>query len=231
MTKQEALNHMELWEAMEQRHSVRAYLDRPVPPEVREELSAFIAQCNQESGLHMQPVWDGPKAFAGRMAKYGKFSGVKNYIAVAGPKGAGLDELYGYYGEKVVLRAQQLGLNTCWVAMTYSKGKAALDVQPGQALRLVIAIGYGQTQGVGHKVKRPEEVARADGPIPEWFQRGVHAALLAPTAMNQQKFRFTLRGSAVSAEAGLGFYSKIDLGIARYHFEVGAGADSFTWSA
>ena len=80
---------MELWEAMEQRHSVRAYLDRPVPPEVREELSAFIAQCNQESGLHMQPVWDEPKAFAGRMAKYGKFSGVKNYIAVAAPKGQG----------------------------------------------------------------------------------------------------------------------------------------------
>lgn len=101
---------------------------------------------------------------------------------------------------------------------------------PGEALRLVIAIGYGQTQGVSHRSKTPEEVAQADGPMPEWFRHGVQAALLAPTAMNQQKFRFTLRGDAVSAGAGLGFYSKIDLGIAKYHFELGAGAEQFHWA-
>ena len=221
---------MELWEAMERRHSVRVYEDKALPPEVREELSVFIDQCNRESGLHMQPVWDEPRGFGGMMARYGKFSGVRNYIALVGPKGPKLDELCGYYGEKVVLRAQQMGLNTCWVAMTYSKIKTAFAVGPGEALRLVIAIGYGQTQGVSHRSKTPEEVAQADGPMPEWFRHGVQAALLAPTAMNQQKFRFTLRGDAVSAEAGLGFYSKIDLGIAKYHFELGAGAEQFHWA-
>ena len=98
---------MELWEAMEQRHSVRAYQDRPIAGEVKEELEAWIAQCNQEGGLHMQLILDEPRAFSGGMARYGKFSGVRNYIAVVGPKGPGLEEACGYYGEKVVLKAQQ----------------------------------------------------------------------------------------------------------------------------
>ena len=221
---------MNLIEAMEQRHAVRSYEDRPIAPEAREALLACIAQCNRESGLHIQLVLDEPKGFSGLLAHYGKFSGVKNYIALIGKKSPDLEEACGYYGEKIVLRAQQLGLNTCWVAMTYSKIKTAFAVGPGEALRLVIAIGYGQTQGVSHRSKAPEEVAQADGPMPEWFRHGVQAALLAPTAMNQQKFRFTLRGDAVSAEAGLGFYSKIDLGIAKYHFELGAGAEQFHWA-
>ena len=43
---------------------------------------------------------------------YTSFSGVKNYIALIGKKSPNLEEACGYYGEKIVLRAQQLGLNT-----------------------------------------------------------------------------------------------------------------------
>ena len=65
---------------------------------------------------------------------------------------------------------------------------------------------------------------------PTWFLQGIDAALLAPTAINQQKFTFSLQGNTVSAKAGIGFYSKIDLGIAKYHFEVGAGKENFRWA-
>ncbi|MFR3923383.1 MAG: nitroreductase family protein [Dysosmobacter welbionis] len=129
----------------------------------------------------------------------------KNYIALIGKKSPNLEEACGYYGEKIVLRAQQLGLNTCWVAMTYSKVKTAFQIAPGEKLCLVIAVGHGTTQGAGHPVKQPEEVSKADSPVPDWFQRGVRAALLAPTAMNQQKFTFTLQGGSVAAKAGTGF--------------------------
>lgn len=221
---------MELWEAMEQRHSVRAYQDRPIAGEVKEELEAWIAQCNREGGLHMQLILDEPRAFSGGMARYGKFSGVRNYIAVVGPKGPGLEEACGYYGEKVVLKAQQLGLNTCWVALTYSKVSSAFTVAAGEKLCAVIAIGYGKTQGVPHRSKAMEKVTKTDGPAPDWFTAGVEAALLAPTAMNQQKFQFTLAEDKVSVRAGMGFYTKIDLGIVRYHFEAGAGKEHFTWA-
>lgn len=220
---------MELLEAMEQRHSVRSYEDRPLEPEVRAELTGFLAQCSRESGLHMQLVLDEPEAFGGLMAHYGKFSGVKNYIALVGKKSARLDELCGYYGEKVVLKAQQMGLNTCWVALTYRKVKTAFTVAPGEKLCLVIAIGYGKTAGQPHQGKPPEAVMQCPESVPNWFLHGVQAALLAPTAMNQQKFRFQLEGSVVRATPGRGFYTKIDLGIAKYHFELGAAPAPFTW--
>lgn len=74
---------------------------------------------------------------------------------------------------------------------------------------------------VGHAAETP----------PEWFERGVQAALLAPTAMNQQKVRFELLpdGRTVHAQASPGAYTAVDLGIAKYHFEVGAGTENFAW--
>ena len=146
-----------------------------------------------------------------------------------GKKGHNLEEKCGYYGERLVLKAQQLGLNTCWVAMTYSKIPSALSIDKGEKLCIVISLGYGETQSVEHKSKPFEKVVKSDQQVPEWFKNGVEAALLAPTAMNQQKFVFTLNGNQVSAKAGLGFYSKIDLGIVKYHFEIGAGENTFQW--
>ena len=209
---------MDLFEAMEHRHAVRSYEDRPIAPEAREALLACIAQCNRESGLHIQLVLDEPRGFGGLPAHYGKFSGVKNYIALIGKKSPNLEEACGYYGEKIVLRAQQLGLNTCWVAMTHGKSKA--QIGRGEKELCLISLGYGCTNGVTHKVKSLSEVCNYREGMPEWFLNGMGAALLAPTAMNQQKFYFELLPSgSVKLTNGKGFYTKLDLGIVKYHFE------------
>ncbi len=220
---------MTLMEAMQARHSVRQYREEALRKEDAALLREEIEACNAESGLHIQLVCGEPKAFSGLLARYGKFSGVTNYIALVGKKGPDLSETCGYFGERIVLRAQQIGLNTCWVAMTYSKVPAAFSAGEGEKLCAVIAVGYGKTQGSGHRVKSLREVTEGEPPFPEWFVSGVEAALLAPTAMNQQKFRFALQGNRVSATAGSGFYTKLDLGIVKYHFAMGAGADAFTW--
>ena len=211
------------------RHSVRQYHNQPLREEVIHVLRSEIDACNQESGLHIQLVTNEPKAFDSFMAHYGKFKGVTNYLALIGKKESSLEEKCGYYGEKLVLFAQELGLNTCWVAMTYSKIKTAFRVGKGEKLCVVIALGYGETQGLPHKSKSMEEVIQLDEPAPEWFQKGVEAALLAPTAMNQQKFLFRLDKNRVSVKAGFGFYTKIDMGIVKYHFEIGAGKEHFQW--
>ena len=218
---------MELMEAIQSRHAVRQYTSEPIPRPVLEALAAETAACNAEGGLHIQLVHDEPEAFQGVLAHYGKFRGVRNYLALVGPKGA--DEKLGYYGERLVLKATQLVLDTCWVALTFRKGKCPVAVAPGEKLVCVAALGYGQTHGVPHKSKSLSEVCRAEGDLPDWFRSGVEAALLAPTATNQQKFLLTLEGDAVRAESTGGFYSKVDLGIVKYHFEVGAGRDHFTW--
>lgn len=220
---------MTLMEAMQARHSVRQYREEVLRKEDAALLREEIEACNAESGLHIQLVCGEPKAFSGLLARYGKFSGVTNYIALVGKKGPDLSETCGYFGERIVLRAQQIGLNTCWAAMTYSKVPSAFSVGEGEKLCAVIAVGYGKTQGSGHRVKSLREVTEGEPPFPEWFVSGVEAALLAPTAMNQQKFRFALQGNRVSVTAGSGFYTKLDLGIVKYHFAMGAGADAFTW--
>lgn len=146
---------MDLLQAMKERHSVRSYEEKSIEAGTVEKLRSFIKECNKESGLHMQLVLNEPHAFEGFMAHYGKFSGVRNYIALIGRKGNDLEEKCGYYGEKIVLYAQTLGLNTCWVGLTYSKVKSAFQIDPGEKLCLVIAIGYGQTQGVSHNSNFP----------------------------------------------------------------------------
>ena len=225
---------MDIGEAMKSRHAVRRYLDRAIEETVAQQLAAYILECNAESGLHMQLCLNEPEAFNSRMARYGSFENVKNYIAVVGRKKAeNTDEVCGYYGEKVVLKAAQLGLNTCWVAMSYSRGRAAaaVDIADGEKLHIVIALGYGATQGTPHKSKPMESLCRLPaGSMPDWFRRGMEAAMLAPTAMNQQKFLLTLQGDTVHAKALAGMYTKLDLGIVKCHFEAGAGTDGWKWA-
>lgn len=213
---------MEILEIMQQRHSVRQYTDRVIEPEKRTVLDALTQEINRKAGLSVQIIYDDPKCFDSFMAHYGKFAGVRNYIALVGKKAPGLDEILGYYGEELVLKAQELGLNTCWVALTHGKSKAA--VGRGEKEVCLIALGYGVTQGVEHKSRPMQELCTCGEPMPEWFRCGMNAAMLAPTAMNQQKFRFELLpDGTVKAACGSGFYTKLDLGIVKYHFEAVTG--------
>ena len=220
---------MTILEAMEKRHSVRSYLSKKIPEDIKEQLQNEIDNCNKQGGLHIQLVTDEIKAFSGFMAHYGKFSGVKNYLALIGKKSVKLEEMCGYYGEKIVLKAQQLGLNSCWVALTYKKVKSAFVIDDDERLCCLITLGYGIDNGATHKIKTIEQVSEVTGDMPSWFETGVKTALLAPTAMNQQKFKFILNDNTVKVKPGLGFYTKLDLGIVKYHFEIGAGTNNFIW--
>ena len=238
---------MTLQEAIEARHSVRAYKNEPMAEDAVKVLEEQIAILNREGKLHMQLILNEPKAFQGTLAKYGKFRNVKNYLVMAGKQVEDLDERVGYYGERLVLLAQTLGLNTCWVGLSYSKVPGTYVLDEGEKIVCYIAIGYGETQGVSHKIKTVEQVSRsavrtlgssknASDITPSWFKKGVEAALLAPTAVNQQKFSFEYVGMEdgrhqVRAKKGFSLigYTQIDLGIAKYHFEIGAGKGNFEW--
>ena len=226
---------MTLQEAIEARHSVRKYIDKEIPADVIAVLQDRIAEYNKVGDLNIQLVLNETKAFTG-MLSYGKFSGVKNYLVMVGEKSKDTDERIGYYGEHLVLLAQTLGLNTCWVGLSYRKVPEAYNVGKDEKLACMIALGYGETQGVSHKVKSIEEVSNASDITPSWFKKGVEAALLAPTAVNQQKFSFEYLGlknnrHQVSAKKGFSMigYTQMDLGIAKCHFEIGAGKENFDW--
>ena len=227
---------MTLQEAIKARHSVRVYKEQPLTDDIVKALEEKIVELNQVGKLHMQLILNEPKAFQGTLAKYGKFRGVNNYIVVTGKKTDDLDERVGYFGEQLVLFAQTLGLNTCWVGLSYTKVANTYILDNGEKIACYIAIGYGETQGVKHKIKTVEQVSNVNDITPSWFRKGVEAALLAPTAVNQQKFSFEYAGMKdgrhqVRAKKGFSMigYTHMDLGIAKYHFEIGAGKENFDW--
>ena len=209
---------MQMLDLMKERHSVRQYSDKKIDGDVKTKLDTYVASINEESGLSMQIFYNEPNCFNSMLAHYGKFSNVKNYIAIVAKKEE--QEKSGYYGEKLVLKCQELGLNTCWVALTH--GKVNVQTKPRQKLLILIALGYGTNTGVAHKSKPIKELCKEDA-YPEWFMKGMEAVSLAPTAMNQQKFLFEMKNGQVYAKALRGFYSKIDLGIVKYHFETITG--------
>ena len=222
-------------QAIEARHAVRSYTDEPLAPEAVEVLQKAIALVNEEANLNIQLVLDEPRAFTGFKARLVNFTNVRNYLALVGPECKELDGIVGYYGEQLVLLAQSLGLNSCWVGGTYKVVNRAYNVDLGQKLAAVVTLGYGASQGVPHRSKAPQEVAPGYDGAPEWFKRGVDAALLAPTALNQQKFSFSLGGDendvpVVRASTKRGAFTQMDLGIAQCHFEIGAGNALYRWS-
>ena len=229
---------MTLQEAIKARHSVRNYKEQPLNDADAHALQEKIEEVNRKGRLNIQLIRNEPKAFLGPFARYGKFRGVTDYLVMIGEKADDLDERIGYYGEQLVLFAQTLGLNTCWVGLSYTKIPGTYMLGEDEKIGCYIAIGYGETQGVSHKIKRIDQVSNISDDSPEWFRRGVEAALLAPTAINQQKFSFEL----LPAEEGqlprvlakrhfsLVGYTQMDLGIARYHFELGAGKENFQWA-
>ena len=125
-------------ELMSKRHSVRNYSDQVISDEMIEKMQIMIKECNQKSGLSIQLIQNEPKAFDSFMAHYGKFQGVSNYIALIGKKGKDMEEICGYYGEKIVLYATELGLQTCWVYSTYKKVKSAMKIAEGGGLSRVL---------------------------------------------------------------------------------------------
>ncbi len=220
---------MTIYEAMLQRNSVRRYTDEPLKIEDAEKINKMISSVNKESGLSFSLVTNEPAAFSGKMAEYGHFSGCTDYIVAVGKRG--MDEEIGYYGEKIVLYCQSIGVNSCWVALTFNKNNVIKELKKCEKFYLVISLGYGVHQGRPHKNRPLEELYKCEGDMPQWFRNAMDGALTAPTAMNQQKFMFELiDDSTVRAKSSLGPYSKMDLGIVKYHFELGAGEHKFKWA-
>jgi nitroreductase len=219
---------MDIKEAITQRHSVRQFKDLPIKSEDKEQLEALIKEYNAESGLNIQLILDDSECFDTFLAHYGKFKNAKNYIALVGKKSIeNLDEKCGYWGQKIVLAAQILGLNTCWVAGTYGKGKCKANLTTGEKIVCVIALGYGETNGVPHKSKPVSKLCNIPESdlqnTPTWFKEGLEAAILAPTALNQQKFIVSLEGDKPVIKSKGGPLTKLDLGIVKYNFEAASG--------
>lgn len=224
-------------ETIRERHSVREYDGKPLAQAEFDALGAVVEECTRESGLDIQLVGDNPEVF-NVIARFGLIRGCRTHVAfvvddvkAGGAMRAAVDEVIGYWGQKIVLAAQDMGLNTCWCALC-SRKKSRAVVAPGKKVRLVIAVGHGKTQGFSRKTKSIGALSSVEcAKAPAWFAAAMEAAQLAPTAMNNQNFKITLLsdGKTVRIEAPQSGLNVIDEGIVRRNFEIAANEAGADW--
>lgn len=218
---------MDLNKAMVQRHMVRRYTDKPIPTEIVEKLNQYLKKTNEQYGLSIDLKINDTRAFT-TIAKLLFAKGVRNFFIMAGQDRANLDEMLGYCGAGLMLYAQTLGLNTWWVGGTFNR-KMMEKISSGNRVAGIIAVGYGQTQGVPHKSKTAEQVSSDINHMPPWFRKGIDAALLAPTALARQAFTINGSNNNISILCNSGIFTGVDTGLVKYHFELGAGKENFEW--
>lgn len=215
-------------EAIKARHAVRNYTTKPLSPEIIDGLKEEIEQCNQRGQLHIQLVTENECAFKSFIPLLGRFKNVKNYIALVAKKQGDFHVGCGYYGARLMIKAQQAGLNSCYVTNTYNAKKCPVSLATNEELVGVIAIGYGTTDGAQHKSKSMESLCKPCND--KWFINGMNAAILAPTGLNKQNFFIEANGNTVSIiTKDNSPMSKIDIGIVKHHFEIGAEKENFNW--
>ena len=216
-------------EAMVSRHTVRKYLDKPLSPEVVSHLEGVIAHENEVRNLEMCLMRNDTSPF-GPLLRAVLAKGVQNYVVLAGVDAPDLEERLGYASGEIMLQAQMLGLNSWWIGGTYNRTRTSRASETDCKVVGIVAIGYGATQGKPHRSKTASQVSSYEGTPPVWFARGVEAALLAPTAINRQAFFIEGTGDEVRITYKKGTFSGCDLGLVKYHFELGAGAESFHYA-
>jgi len=216
---------MTIKEAIVLRHTVRKYLDKPLPQSVIEKLNKRIKENNEKYDIQMRLVINDNNAVWGMMRMF-VAKNVKNYLVLAGPGRPDVETDLGFAGIDVALYAQTIGLNSWWIGETYHGRHVC---QKDVVTKGIVVVGYGMEQGKPHKSKTMAEVSRYEGVTPGWFTEGVTAALYAPTAMNRQNFMITGKDRNVHIEYAESRWAKTDLGIVKYHFELGAGKEKFNW--
>lgn len=224
-------------ETIRERHSVREYDGKPLTQDKFDALGAVVEECARESGLDIRLVGDNPEVF-NVIARFGLIRGCSTHVAfvvddakAGGATRVAVDEALGYWGQKIVLAAQDMGFNTCWCALC-SRKKSRAVVAPGKKIRLIIAVGHGKTQGFSRKTKSVEALSSVEcAKEPAWFAAAMEAAQLAPTAMNNQNFKITLLsdGKTVRIEAPQSGLNVIDEGIVRRNFEIAANESGADW--
>ena len=218
---------MTIEELIKNRHSVRKYKKLPLVEGHVNKIKEMLNEINKND-LSFELVTN-ENIFKNLILGYGFIKDCNNYIILGGKDDNCLEEKVGYYGEKLALELLDLGINTCFVGGTYKKKKVKNELKEGYRNVLVLAIGYGVNDGKLAKTKTFDEISISKD-VPDWYKKGIEMVLFAPSAVNQKKWTFEyVSPNGVKIQSVGKLFPNVDLGIAKYHFEVGAGKENFEW--
>ena len=227
---------MDIIEAINTRISCRAYTAQAIAESTVAALRDELDAINAESGFNFQlygPREDGSvielsaSMFSGEPPMYAAFVAKEDPVE---------EERLGFYGERFVLKATQLGVSNCWVAGTFNRTTTRVELGPDEVLHDVVPLGYPPAKtplkqktiraGIRARSKKPADMWRGDVPFaeaPEWVQAAIEAVEKGPSAINEQPVVFVrddagslIRAELVQVKTGKEY---TDLGIAKYHFQ------------
>jgi len=232
---------MTLLQAIDHRRSRRKYLPEPISAQTRQALLTLAAEYSAKAGARIELAFDNPAAFDSLRKTYGMLTGVHSYAGlIVNSADKGAVERLGYYGELLMLNAVAMGLGTCWVGGSFDRACCPFQLIDCEEIVCTITLGYTKEKnslresfiyGVTHrKTKTIEDMMRSDMPAPGWFMDGMRAVQKAPSAVNKQPVTFAYKnGIASTGVESTGTSTLLDFGIAKLHFELGAGGGNWEW--
>lgn len=229
---------MNILEAIDERVSRRSYLGVSIDKESETILNDLIKMYNSNFGMSSFLLRDGSNLFNSFLKSYGMFKNVKSIIVLKGSKDDPyLKEKTGYYGQRLILKATQLGLGTCWVGGTFQKDNTLLDIKDNEEVFCIITIGKvseipsfkerAMSTIIHRKSKSLEDFYTADvdsNELPTYFINGYHALSKAPTALNSQKVSVSYVNGFTTIQVPDNYrFDLVDLGIGKANFELATG--------
>lgn len=202
-----------------QRKSVRSYTDQPVEKEKEASLNAFLSENTSgpfgtKSRFILIAATAQDKESLKGLITYGMIKNPAGFIVGAVEKKPYNLEDFGYLMEKIILKATDLGLGTCWLGGTFNTGGFAqkIALKPDEVLPAVTPVGYAVTKlSVMDSVIRTSAGANNRKPWSSLFykddnplsieQAGRYATplemvRLAPSANNFQPWRIIMESKS-----------------------------------
>ena len=128
-------------EVIRGRRSVRTFDGKPLRPEDREKLEAFIAGITNPFGVPVQFVLLDAEEHG---LSSPVITGEKLYVTGKVPKVPYADVAFGFSFERLVLYAWSLGIGTTWIGGTMKRENfaRAASLQDGERMPCISPLGY-----------------------------------------------------------------------------------------
>lgn len=241
-------------EEMKNRVSVRTFDGQKLTKETIKILDAYISELNNSSIFGgnvrfklVHTVNDQNEKI--KLGTYGVIKGANTFVAAAVDKNPkSLIEL-GYKLESFVLKVTAMGLGTCWLGGTFSKGEfgKAMSIQSTEILPIVLPVGVPlgkrtivekmfravagsdnrkQFNEIFYKFELGKPLASTE--LHPYFAEALDMVRIAPSGSNKQPWRIVVDNDNLNIylahtkgySSALGYDIQIvDIGIAMLHLE------------
>jgi hypothetical protein len=132
---------------IKKRTSSRSYEKRPIDSLTMQKLKEYLTQVNQDSSIKSRFEIVYTEESMGnpiKLGTYGIISGATTFIVGIISKDEKEAQAFGFLFEKIILKATDLGLQTCWLGGTFKKSdfKHAADIKENEYIAIVSPVGY-----------------------------------------------------------------------------------------